>query len=241
MTDSPSTEIRLSKRVSELAGCSRREADELIELGLVKVDDAVVDVLGSRVRPGQRVEVLPRPGGARLERVTLLLNKPAGGDLAEPGLWALPARRDARDKSGVVFLRRHQQHLVQAGWLDDEAGGLAVLTQDEKLARQLGKHAADYEQEYLLALAAPLPDGALAALNATRELDGKALAAFRFSRQSDRQLRLVLRENRAGLVRRLAEAAGVEPVAIRRIRIGRLALGELAEGCWRYLCAYERF
>ena len=52
--------IRLSKRMTELGLCSRREADEFIEQGLVKVDGVVVDVLGSRVRPEQRIELEAR-------------------------------------------------------------------------------------------------------------------------------------------------------------------------------------
>ncbi|AXK40393.1 pseudouridine synthase [Crenobacter cavernae] len=250
MTDPQANDdtLRLSKRVTELARCSRREADELIEMGLVKVDGVVVDALGSRVRADQRIELAPRPAGVQADRVTLIVNKPAGYTLSKtrPGEHGVAelvvvGQRAASDRSGILFLKRHQQHLVSAGWLDNDATGLVVLTQDDGVANKLIKDATDFEQEYLVWLAEPLPPEALARLNAKRELEGKRIGPYKISRQSDLQLRVVVRQNRPRLVRGLVEAAGLNVTAIKRIRVGRIALGDLAEGQWRYLREFERF
>src|SRR3954452_14785456 len=75
----PMTEtVRLSKRMSELGLCSRREADEWIQRGWVRVDGVVVSELGSKVLPHQRVTVERQASAQQARRVTILLNKPVG-------------------------------------------------------------------------------------------------------------------------------------------------------------------
>ena len=69
---------RLSKRMSELGLCSRREADEWIENGWVKVDGAVMTTLGTRVAPQASIEIDGAARKHQSEQVTILLNKPIG-------------------------------------------------------------------------------------------------------------------------------------------------------------------
>src|ERR1700751_3696510 len=69
---------RLSKRMSELGLCSRREADRWITSGWVKVDGQVVDTLGVRVSPEARIEIDPAAREHQSEQVTILLHKPVG-------------------------------------------------------------------------------------------------------------------------------------------------------------------
>jgi len=70
--------VRLSKRMSELGLASRREADDWIAKGWVRVDGVVVDQLGTKVAPHQRIELDKRARLEQNERVTILLNKPLG-------------------------------------------------------------------------------------------------------------------------------------------------------------------
>ena len=70
--------VRLSKVMSELGLCSRREADEWIEKGWVLVDGEVIDTLGTRIRPTQNIEILPAAHSAQSQLVTILLHKPVG-------------------------------------------------------------------------------------------------------------------------------------------------------------------
>ncbi|MBS1154784.1 MAG: rRNA pseudouridine synthase [Proteobacteria bacterium] len=241
--------IRLSKRMAELGLCSRREADEFIERGWVKVDGVVVDVLGSRVRPEQRIELVREAEGVLAERVTIVLNKPVGYVCgpAEPGerpAWQL-VKEDTRfvlDKSGIHYVRRHHSGLSPAGWLDVDSSGLLVLTQDGRIARKLLSSAKDYEQEYLVDLHVPMGEDTLARLNTGRlKVEGAEVPSLKASRQNDLQLRIILRENRNRLVRQICDLVGLRVAAVRRIRIGRIALNELPQGQWRYLRADERF
>src|SRR5450631_134728 len=70
--------LRLSKRMSELGLSSRREADEWIARGWVRVDDQVVSELGSRVLPHQRITVDAKAKYQQAQRVTVLVHKPVG-------------------------------------------------------------------------------------------------------------------------------------------------------------------
>lgn len=240
--------IRLSKRMAELGLCSRREADEFIERGWVKVDGVVVDVLGSRVRSEQRIELVKSAETELAERVTILLHKPVGYVCgpAEPGdrpAWQLVKQetRFTGDRSDIHYLKKHHNGLAPAGWLDVDASGLLVLTQDGRVSRKLISSAGDYEQEYLVDLAGPLPGDALVRLNGRLSINGEAMPQVKASQQSDFQLRFVIRENRNRLIRQLCDAVGIRVAAVRRIRIGRIALTDLPQGQWRYLRADERF
>jgi 23S rRNA pseudouridine2604 synthase len=78
-------------------------------------------------------------------------------------------------------------------------------------------------------------------LNHGLSLDGKALKPARVSWQNENQLRFILREGKKRQIRRMCELVGLEVVGLKRIRIGRVLLGDLPPGKWRYLAASERF
>ena len=126
--------MRLSKRMSELGMASRREADEWIAKGWVRVDDQVVSELGSRVVPGQRITVDAKAKYQQAQKVTVLLNKPIGfvSGQAEDGyepavVLVTPQNQWRNDNSGIRFLREHLRGLAPAGRLDIDSVGLQVI------------------------------------------------------------------------------------------------------------------
>ncbi|WP_174873671.1 S4 domain-containing protein [Vogesella oryzae] len=231
--------IRLSKRMAELGLCSRGEADDYIAQGLVRVDGVVVDVLGSRVTPAQRIELVAGGNREQPERVSLLLHKPAPLDETQLLAQLVPAQRAADDNSGLVYMRKHQQRLQLFGAVQAGDSGLLVATQDGKTARQM--QAGDFEQEWLVNLTQPLSDAALKQLQDGVELDGKRLRAGRVSRQSERQLCVVLKKPAPGMIAAMLAAANVVAAGRHCIRIGRVRLAKLPAGQWRYLSALEKF
>jgi 23S rRNA pseudouridine2604 synthase len=244
--------LRLSKRMSELGLASRREADEWIARGWVRVDGAVVSELGSRVLPEQRITIDPRARNAQAQLVTVLLNKPVGyvSGQAEDGyrparVLVTPDRQWREDRSGIRFQPQHLKSLVPAGRLDIDSVGLLVLTQDGRVARRLIGEDSEVEKEYLVRVAAPAgaplsPQG-LALLRHGLELDGQALRPARVEWANADQLRFVLIEGRKRQIRRMCEAVGLQVLGLKRVRIGAIALGALPAGQWRYLRADERF
>ena len=253
--------IRLSKRMSELGLSSRREADEWIERGWVRVDGAVA-ILGLKVLPHQEIAVDGRARKEQAKRITVLLHKPIGyvSGQAEDGhtpasVLAVPENewRDERrrnpvtrvDKSAPV---RHQDlfGLAPAGRLDIDSTGLLVLTQDGRIAKQLIGEDSEIEKEYLVRVryaknGGKLPDPDLQLLNHGLSLDGGALRPAKVWWQNDDQLRFVLREGKKRQIRRMCEAVGLQVAGLKRVRIGNVMLGKLPPGKWRLLGPGESF
>lgn len=241
--------LRLSKRMAQLGLCSRREADEYIERGWVRVDGVVVDVLGSKVLPGQTVTLERQANEAQARRATILLHKPVGyvSGQAEDGYTPAAALVTAAsqyfgsERGGMRFAPALLRGLAPAGRLDIDSTGLLVLTQDGRIARKLIGEASEIEKEYLVRVEGNLSPADLARLNHGLVLDGKPLKPARVDWQNREQLRFVLREGKKRQIRRMCEVVGLRVTGLKRVRIGGVMLGNLPEGQWRFLGAEERF
>ena len=242
---------RLSKRMTALGLASRREADEWIEAGWVRVNGRLA-VLGQRVRPDDKIAVDPAAHREQAQRVTILLNKPIGyvsgqaEDGYEPAAVLLrPENQWKEDQSGLRWHPGHLRSLAPAGRLDIDSVGLLVLTQDGRVARQLIGEDSKVEKEYLVRVeyhhGPRLPDADLALLNHGLTLDDHVLKPCKVSWQNEDQLRFVLREGRKRQIRRMCEAVGLKVVGLKRVRIGSVSLGHLPPGQWRYLRRDEFF
>jgi 23S rRNA pseudouridine2604 synthase len=250
-TDPPDS-LRLSKRMSELGLASRREADEWIAKGWVRVDGEVVRELGSRVLPQQRITIEAQAKHQQAQKVTVLLNKPVGyvSGQAEDGyepaaVLVTPQNQWRDDRSGIRFLREHLRGLAPAGRLDIDSVGLLVLTQDGRIARQLIGEDSEIEKEYLVRVekleGARPPAEQLALLCHGLSLDGEPLRPAKVEWINADQLRFVLKEGKKRQIRRMCEAVGLKVLGLKRVRIGAVMLGDLPPGRWRYLRADERF
>jgi 23S rRNA pseudouridine2604 synthase len=242
---------RLSKRMAALGLASRREADEWIEAGWVRVNGKVA-VLGLRVPDDVHIEIDPRARQDQATRVTILLNKPIGyvsgqaEDGYEPAAMLVKAdTRWAEDRSLQRYSPVQHRGLAPAGRLDIDSTGLLVLTQDGRIARVLIGEDSRVEKEYLVRVRriepGPLPPQGMALLHHGLSLDGKALKPARVSWANEDQLRFVLREGKKRQIRRMCEQVGLEVVGLKRVRIGRVVLGKLPLGQWRYLRSDELF
>ena len=238
--------IRLAKRVAAQAGCSRREAELLIENGAVRVDGTVVEVPEARVRPAQRVDIDPAARPEPVQEVTLLLHKPPGIAFdAPPGKLLVPARRSETDTSRRPTLARHFAGQRCLTPLETGAGGLVVFTQEPRIERKLVEDAGLMENEVMVDVAGPVSPEALHRLNQSPVVDGRAMRPARVSigRQSEgvTGLRFAVKGTWPGQIAQMCDAARLRIVAMRRIRVGRVPLAGLAPGEWRYLLPHERF
>ncbi len=239
---------RLSKRMSELGMCSRREADEWIENGWVKVDGQVVEVLGTRVHPNATITVSEAARQHQSETVTILLHKPMAyvSGQAEDGYQAAavlirPETRWEEDKLPIRFKRGHLRGLAPAGRLDIDSTGLLVFTQDGRIAKRLVGEDSKVEKEYLVRVEGTLDEKGLSLLNHGLSLDDKKLKPAHVSWQNEHQLRFVLREGKKRQIRRMCELVGLTVTGLKRIRIGSVTLSKLPVGTWRYLRPDENF
>jgi 23S rRNA pseudouridine2604 synthase len=221
--------VRLAKRLAEERPCSRREAELYIEGGFVSVDGALVEEAGARVTMEQIITVADDATLLEIVPVTILLNKPAGA--AQP-LHLLNGDSLTRTAPGQRFLKRHVTGQEQYLPLDAKTSGLTVFTQDFRVKRKLADEAAKMEQEIIVEVSGTISENGLQQLNT---INGKV------SWQNETRLRFAIKNPKPGLIEKLCKEVGLTVIAMKRIRIGRIAMASLPVGEWRYLQDHERF
>lgn len=241
--------VRLAKRLAEQLPCSRREAEQYIEGGWVRVDGQTVQTPQHKVLAQQKVELDAK---ARLDPVlpvTLLLHKPPAYDWAEgrkPALQLLlPGNRSTTDRSGNRLLQRHFLSQQCVTPLETAASGLVVITQDWTIRRKLLDDAAQVENETIVELTDAVTPEALQRLNRAPVIDGRAMLPAKVSVTSQTGkltgLRFAVKGSYPGQIAQMCDAVGLKIQSMKRIRVGRIPLAGLAPGQWRYLMPYERF
>ncbi len=240
--------IRLSKLMSVQGLASRREADEWIAKGWVKVDGVTITELGTRIFPNQKITIERAAQQEQQSRVTILLNKPLGyvSGQAEEGYQPASVlftanNRWENDKTPMRFHPMQSRGLAPAGRLDIDSVGLIVFTQDGRIAKQLIGENSAIEKEYLVRVQGNLSAADLKRLQHGLSIDGKALRPAKVSWQNEDQLRFVLREGKKRQIRLMCEMVGLTVIGLKRIRIGKINLGDLPTGKWRYLAPGETF
>jgi 23S rRNA pseudouridine2604 synthase len=228
--------IRLAKRVAETVPCSRAEAERYIAGGWVSVDGDVVDDPATRVSPERQVLLLPGATAEEPQPVTILLHKPAGLH-GKAALDSLQAETLFQAETGQRFLKRHLNKLTPAMPLEALASGLVVFSQDWRVLRKLGQDSDRIEQEYVAEVSGAIVDDGLARLNR----GGKPNAPIKASWQSEARLRFAGKGIVPGQIEALCAQVGLQVTALRRLRIGRVALSSLPLGQWRYLRDIEKF
>jgi 23S rRNA pseudouridine2604 synthase len=252
----PALTVRLNKRMAELGMCSRREADDWIARGWVRVDGQPA-VMGQPVAASARIEVAREAEQQQRQQVTILINKPVGyvsgqaEDGHEPAVVLVqPQNRWRECNSRMRWGHEQLRGLAPAGRLDIDSIGLLVLTQDGRVARQLIGEDSDIEKEYLVRVSygaetvnvqEAFPPEQLALLRHGLSLDGEPLRPARVEWQNPEQLRFVLKEGKKRQIRRMCEQVGLFVTGLKRVRIGRVNLGHLPVGQWRYLAPHESF
>ncbi|HMS26314.1 MAG TPA: pseudouridine synthase [Burkholderiaceae bacterium] len=258
--------IRLNKRMAELGLCSRREADDWVANGWVKVN-GVVATMGQQVLPTDKIETDRIAKGQQANQVTILINKPIGyvsaqaEDGHQPAVTLFtPQNRWADDNARFFWNHSQLPGLAPCGRLDIDSVGLLVMTQDGRIARQLIGEDSNMEKEYLVRVAyygsaeiskhstpiaqnvqSVFPPELLAKLRFGLSLDGQPLRRARVDWQNPEQLRFILTEGKKRQIRRMCEQVGLKVVGLKRVRIGNIVLGNLPLGQWRYLTPHEKF
>lgn len=250
--------MRLNKRMADLGLCSRREADDWIARGWVQVNGQAAST-GLKVRLQDKITVDRRAADRQQQLATILLHKPVGivSGQAEDGyqnaasiigprnLWLPPGLKPAQARRFSPAILRG---LAPAGRLDIDSTGLLVLTQDGRMAKRIIGEQSDVDKEYLVRvewqgrrqdIATVFPPEQLARLRHGLSLDGKPLLPALVDWQNPEQLRFVLREGKKRQIRRMCEAVGLRVVGLKRIRIGKVLLGQLPLGHWRFLQPHE--
>ena len=245
-------QVRISKILSELGLCSRREADKYIEQGLVLLDGKVVDELGTKACRSQKVELLKKARLNQSLKATVILNKPVSyishldddkeftpaSSLITPDNY-YNLNLETTSNRNPIFNR---EGLAPAGRLDIDSSGMLVLTQDGRIAKKIiGEESADIEKEYLVRVEGAINDDDMKLLNHGLTLDDYELKPAKVNWQNKDQLNFVLIEGRNRQIRKMCELVGLKVNGLKRVRIGNVRLNDLPEGKWRFLSEEESF
>jgi 23S rRNA pseudouridine2605 synthase len=225
---------RLQKFLSRCGVASRRQAEQWIQAGKVRVNGRVVTELGVKIDPerdrvqvdGRRVRPVPP--------VTFMVHKPSG---------YVSTTRDPQGRRVITELvGREYGRLYPVGRLDYDATGLMLLTNDGELAQRLMHPRYQAPRAYRVTVAGQPSREALEKLAAGVELNGRSVPAGVALVKRDAEktvLELTVWEGRYHLVKRLLEKVGHPVLRLKRIAFGPLKLGGLPRGACRPLTKGE--
>jgi 23S rRNA pseudouridine2605 synthase len=222
---------RLQAFLAHAGVASRRACEKIILQGRVSINGVAATVLGVRVKEGDLVELDGRTIGAERRKRYILLNKPVGYLSA---MYDPDGRPLASDLIGKI-----PERVYNVGRLDQWSSGLLLFTNDGELASILGHPSGEIEKEYEIVADGELEPEFFEAFAAGIEIEGRNYRAVSIVRTGASSARIVLVEGRNREIRKVLERFGRKAKALRRIRIGPLGLGNLADGAYRELSGDE--
>ena len=226
--------VRLNKFIANSGVCSRREADTLIQSGVVTVNGEVVTELGTKVN------ILTddiRFNGQRLkgeEKVYIVMNKPKG--------YVTTASDPHAEKTVMDLLKGCPTRVFPVGRLDKNTTGVLMFTNDGEMAERLTHPSYNKKKIYQVVLDAPLKEEDQQAILAGVELNDGVVAADELEyidAHDHRQLGIEIHSGKNRVVRRIFESLGYEVRALDRVYFAGLTKKGLKKSDWRYLTEGE--
>ncbi|MDA9128141.1 MAG: 23S rRNA pseudouridine(2604) synthase RluF [Flavobacteriaceae bacterium] len=224
----PEASKRLNKAISDSGYCSRRKADELIEQGLVTLNDQPVR-LGDRVMPGDVIKINGEIIGGPKSDVYLMLNKPVG----------ITCTTDQRVKGNVVDFINFSERIFHVGRLDKPSEGLLLMTNDGDIVNKILRAGNRHEKEYIVRVDRPISTEFIQRMSRGIPILDTVTKPCEVQRVSRFVFKIILVQGLNRQIRRMCEYLNYEVVALKRVRIMNLTLGDLPTGEWRHLTREE--
>ncbi|MEZ5197800.1 MAG: pseudouridine synthase [Bacteroidales bacterium] len=227
--------IRLNKYIANAGICSRREADELIQSGVIKVNGLIVKELGTKVKPDDKVQY----GDETLKREKkyyVLLNKPKG---------FITTTDDPYDRKTVMSLVSNacNERIYPVGRLDKNTTGLLLFTNDGELAKKLTHPKHETKKIYHVVL-----DKNLKMADFNQILEGITLEdgfikvdklAYITGSDSKKEVGVELHSGKNRIIRRIFEALDYKVIKLDRVSFSGLTKKDIPRGSWRFLTKQE--
>ncbi|MDD4516208.1 pseudouridine synthase [Massilibacteroides sp.] len=226
----PNEPIRLNKFLANAGVCSRREADEFIQAGVVKVNDVVVTELGTKITRQDKVEFQDRQ--VQIEsKVYIVLNKPKN---------CVTTSDDPQERLTVMDLVKNacKERIYPVGRLDRNTTGVLLLTNDGDLASKLTHPSLKKKKIYHVWLDKNVAIEDMEKIANGIELeDGEIHAdAISYANEMDKsQVGIEIHSGRNRIVRRIFESLGYHVTKLDRVYFAGLTKKNLSRGKWRYL------
>ena len=225
--------IRLNKFLSNAGVCSRREADVLIETGIVTVNGEIIRELGFKIKPGDIVKYDGETIRTETKRY-VLLNKPKG---------VITTMDDPRGRKTVMLLVKKacRERIYPVGRLDRETTGLLLFTNDGDMAKKLTHPSHQAKKIYHVELNKQVKPEDIEKLRKGVDLeDGRMkVDKVEYTNDSTREVGLEIHSGKNRIVRRLFEAMGYQVIKLDRVQYAGLTKKDLPRGMYRLLSEKE--
>jgi 23S rRNA pseudouridine2605 synthase len=231
--EDPTKPIRLNKYLANAGICSRREADDFIQAGIITVNGIVVDNLGAKVLPTDKIMFHDQP--VRRERkVYILLNKPKN---------TVTTTDDPQERHTVLDIVRNAcaERIYPVGRLDRNTTGVLLLTNDGDLAAKLTHPKFGKKKIYAVTLDRDFEEADEAILRAGVVLDDEKIVpdALEFPQEDRKHIGLEIHSGQNRVVRRMFEKVGYRVVKLDRVSFAGLTKKNVARGKYRFLTPKE--
>lgn len=217
---------RINKYLTTAGYCSRRQADRLIEQGLVSINRKVAS-LGQQVESGDEVRaegqiVKPREDA---KKVYLAFYKPVG----------VICTTDEKAKDNIVSYINYPERVYPVGRLDVVTSGLIIMTNDGELVNKVSRRENKVEKEYLVKVDKEITDEFIKKLQGGIDIGGYITLPAKVERVDDKKISLTIIEGKNQQVRRMCEAGGYRVQKLVRRRVGDLTLEGLRPGKYKVI------
>lgn len=227
---------RLQKIIASAGLTSRRKAEDLIISGSVTVNGKKITELGSKADPVRdHIKVSGRLIHPGQTRVYLMLHKPRGvvSTLSDP-----EKRKTVKD-----LIRKVPHRVFPVGRLDYDSEGLMLFTNDGDLFQRLLHPGFKIPKVYHVKIKGVVPDAEIKRLETGVSIMGKKTMPCRIRKiskvQKNSWIEMTIFEGRKRQIRRMVQKIGYNVIKLKRVRIGKLELGKLPPGEFRFLTPAE--
>jgi len=222
--------MRIQKYLSQQKILSRRETEDYIRRGLIKLNGKIVREMGVQIDPTKdKVEVLRAPQNTASEKITVAVNKPRG----------IVSSKMETEGETIFQLLPQFSHLNTVGRLDKESEGLILLSNDGTVTSAVTGDEHKIEKEYEISVREKISPGKLQKMSSGIMLeDGMSLPA-KTKMLGSNSFILILKEGRNHQIRRMTNAVYLTIANLRRTRVGNIRLGNLKPGQSRRLTTDE--
>jgi 23S rRNA pseudouridine2605 synthase len=230
--------MRVNKYLALCGLGSRRHVESLVTEGRVRLNGVVITDLATLIPDDATVTVDNRPVKPAADKVYILLNKPAG---------VVSTTYDPQGRPTVldVIMNNPKQYstllksvrLYPVGRLDYHTCGLLILTNDGALTKQLTHPSTHVDKIYHATVSRPVTKNELETLSQGVKIDGvkTAPASFTYLKHDRTQIQVIIQEGRNRQIRKMFETLGIKVTHLIRLQEGKLSLGNLPTGDWKFI------
>ncbi|MEG0805557.1 MAG: 23S rRNA pseudouridine(2604) synthase RluF [Lachnospiraceae bacterium] len=220
---------RLNKYLSEAGVCSRREADRLIEAGEVRIDGETA-VVGSRVERNQLVTVHGKPVKKQEKMVLIAVNKPVG----------IVCTAEKREKDNIVDFIHYPTRIYPVGRLDKDSQGLILMTNNGDIVNRMMRAGNLHEKEYIVTVNQDITEEFCVGMANGVPIMDTVTRKCSVEKVSARKFRMILTQGMNRQIRKMCEYFDYRVVALKRVRIMNILLGDLKIGTYRNITEEEK-